>query len=331
MHLNRHRFVFAAVASLTFAVTVASANFAARPAAAQEGGTKAVSLSVFRGEVGGDTNIRLGSWGSGAAEASKDAVLVGTNAIKVTTTGMYQGARLDFATPVDLTEALQNPHTYLRFQVRFSGQNATTAAFDPFSQQTSTRAVSPFRKMRYLLVMADGTRYELIRPVELPPTEDPDSWAPIAFPLAAITKQLPAGKKLSGDGAKLKQMAIFGDRYAQFLVGEINIITDETEINIAPLDDIIAFALQPTPFVGNAEGGASTLKYSWDFDASDGIQADAVGRVITHVFPRSTSAASGGSQNGGAGQRTYKVTLTVSDVDGIKKPQSVTMDLNVSD
>lgn len=320
MHLNRHHFVVISAAALACVGIVA----AVRPtSAAQAEGAAArpVTMNVFRGEAGSGTNIQLGSWGSGTAEASKEAVLVGTNAIKVTTAGMYQGGRLDFETPLDLTDALRNPNTFLRFQVRFTGQNAVANNFDPTSLQTSARAASPFRKMRYLVVMADGSRYELVRPVELPPSEDPDAWVPLAFPIAAIAKQIPAGKTLTGDAAKVKQLAIFGDRYAQFLIGEINVITDETEINVAPLDDIVAFALQPTVFVGNAEGGASTLKYSWDFDASDGIQEDAAGRTVYNIFQRS----------GGAGQKTYKVTLTVSDVDGIKKPQSTTIDLNVSD
>lgn len=329
MHLNRHRLVistaaFVAALSCLGAVTSTRAMAAAQDAA----DVKPVSFPVFRGEVGPSANVTLGGWGSGTGEPSKEAVLIGTNAIKVTTSGMYQGARLDFTSPIDLSEAFANPHTYMRFQMRFTGQGSSSAVYDPTTQQTNNKAAAPFRKMRYVLVMADNTRYELIRPVELPPSEDPDSWSPLAFPLSAITKQLPVGKTLSGDGAKLKQLAVFGDRYAQFLIGEINVITDETEINVAPLDDFIAFALQPTPFVAQAEGGASTLKFSWDFDASDGIQEDAVGRSGFHVFPRSNT---GDAASGTGGQKTYKITLTVSDVDGIKKSQSVTLDLTVND
>ena len=315
---DRRRFIYlsgGAVVALTSAVwgldTAANAAQAA-PAA--------VTIPIFRGELGGSANIALGSWGSGQADASKEKVLVGANSIKVTTGGFYQGARLDFETPIDLAAAFLNNRTYIRFQIRFTGDNSTQSGFDQSSLQTAKHASSPFLKMRYLLVMADGTHYELIRPVEVPPTEDPDSYTPLAFPLAAILKQLPAGKKLTGDGAKLKQLAIFGDRYADFLIGEIGVITDETEITVAPLDAPPAFAKSETTFVANAEGGASTLHYSWDFDASDGIQEDEEGRVATHVFPSS-----------GKGSKTYKITLTVSDIDGLKKPAVETLEMDVSD
>ena len=58
--------------------------------------------------------------------------------------------------------------------------------------------------------------------------------------------------------------------------------------------------------------GPNALSYSWDFDASDGIQVDATGASPTHVF-------------GAAG--TYTVTLTVSD--GKTQAQD-TVSVNVS-
>ena len=320
---NARRRILLLAAVLVVGATGGLATAAPR----QQGGQKPVSLTLFRGEVGGDSNVRLGAWGSGNAEESREAVLTGTRTIKVTTQGMYQGARVEFPNPIDLSAAFANPHTYIRLRVRFSGAAASQAAFDPTTLQATRQATAPFRDMRYLLVMADGSRHELVRPVELPPSQDPDSWSAVAFPLSAIGKTLTAGKTLTGEGAKIKQIAIFGDRYAQFLIGEMDVITDETDITIAPIDDVNAFANSATPFVANAEGGASTLRYSWDFDASDGIQEDAVGRVVSHVFPRSTPDNKGNS----TGLKTYKVTLTVSDVDGIKKPTTITTDINVSD
>ncbi len=319
--LNRRRFIASAAVAALLLGGASLTAFAQQPA----GVIRAVSLSLFRGESGQASNIGLGAWGSGNAQSTKEAVLQGDSSLKITTQGYYQGGRLDFKEPVDLTSALQNPNTYMRFQVRFTGAGSTAQAFDPVNSTTTTQAVSPFKKMRFLLVMADGTRYELIRPIELPVSDEPLSYAPLTFPLAALTKKLAADKKPlpTGDGAKLKQLAIFGDKYAQFYIGEINIITDETDITVSPLEDQVFFARQPTSFVGNAEGGATTLRYSWDFDAADGIQEDAVGRTTSHVFPRV-----GESKNG---QATYTVTLTVTDVDGIKKPVTVTQEIQVTD
>lgn len=205
----------------------------------------------------------------------------------------------------------------------FSGAPGDLGGGGGFGGDGSQYSV-PFRNMRFLLVMADGSQHELVRPVELPPTDNPNGYAPLAFPFAALAKKM-GGKIPTGDAAKLKSIAVFGDRYQQFYIGEINIIADQTEISVAPLDDQIFFAGQTTIFAGSAEGGATSLKYSWDFDASDGIQEDAVGRVVTYVFPRS------GNGQQGAGSKEYVITLTVSDVDGLKKSSSVTLKADVSD
>lgn len=293
-----------ATAALLFAATLgAAAAFAQAP----------VSFSIFRGDAG---NIKLGSWGSGRAEAVKENVLIGDEAIRVTTMGLYQGARLDFSNPVDLTAAFANPKAYLRMQVRFVGNSAfgNSDPNDPFVQRV---LVSPFDRMRFLLTMADGTQYELIRPVSLPPTEDPDAYVPISFPVSAILKKGDAGNRPApaGDGAKIKSLGIFGDKYQQFQIGEINVVTDDTSIDVADLEEQIAYTGDELTFAANANGGASTLKYSWDFDDRDGIQEDATGRVVTHVF-----------RNPGK----VKVTLTVSDVDGIKQPETKSVELDVA-
>jgi hypothetical protein len=333
----RNKRIAAVTGTLALAALVAGAvNFGATPRVAKAAqDNNRLSITVFRGELG-ESGIGLGPWGSGSAEASKDAVLVGTSSIKVTTQGMYQGARLDFRNGVNLEEAFRNPRAYLRFQVRFTGVGAVqtvqaggggAGADGPGAigggpiggVESVKRLASPFKNMRYVLVMGDGTRYELVRPVEVPPTEDPDSYVPLAFPLSAITKKL-NGKTLTGQGAVVKQLAIFGDKYEQFYIGEINVIADETDIVVSPLEDQIFFANQTTAFVGNAEAGATTLRYSWDFDAKDGIQEDASGRVVSKVFPKR-----------GEGTSKYTVTLTVSDYDGIKKPQSVSQEIEVND
>jgi hypothetical protein len=321
MYLNRRFAALAALVLVGCASLVITSNVRAADGVQQD--LSRLAIPIFRGDLGPDANVSVSGWGSGSGEASRDVpALVGTSAIKVTTMGMYQGVRLDFKRPVDLANAFRSNKTYMRFQVRFTGAGASVSTFDPQGFQPVTRAASPFQKMRFLLVMEDGTQYELVRPVEVPPSDDPDQWVPMAFPLNAITKQLPAGKTLTGAGAQLKQIAVFGDKYETFYIGEINVLVDETELSVAPLDDQIIFALQPITFVGSADGGASTVRFSWDFDSRDGIQEDAVGRTVTYAFPRS------GQQSG---QKKYTITLTISDVDGMKKPVSTTLEVEVTD
>jgi hypothetical protein len=287
-------------------------------ALAQEGAAP-VTFPLFKGE---ENSVKLGGWGSGRAEASKGdngKVLIGDYSIKVTTHGTHQGGRIEFAKPIDLEKALANPRCYLRLKTSFS---ATQDVVDVtgFGQK---KAAAPFERMRFLFIMADGSQYELIRPLDIAPSEDPDAYVPQNIPLATLAKAVKAAKKpLTGNGAKLASLVVTGDKYDTFYIGEMDVITDETEISVADLEDQIAFADNDMTFVGDAEGGASTLKFSWDWDASDGIQEDDTGRVAKHVFPAKLF-------RGEEKLRKVTVTLTVTDVDGLKAPQRKSVALEV--
>lgn len=281
-----------------------------RPTPNAEPGAAAVTFSLFKGEEG---SVILGGWGSGKAEQSKGEsgrVLVGNYSIKVTTHGMYQGGRIDFPKPVDLGAALSNPQCYFRFKTSFQGATQEVVDLSGFGQQ---KAAAPFQKMRFVFLMGDGSQIELVRPVDVPPTEDPDAYIPLHIPMEALKKA--AKQPLTGSASQLVSIVVSGDKFNQFNIGEIDVITDETEISISPLDDQIAFIDNEMVFVGDAEGGASTLKFSWDWDAEDGIQDDDTGRSVKHVFKK---------------ERRLTVTLTVSDVDGIKQPAKVTLTLDVA-
>lgn len=317
--LGRRSSWIAAAAFLGVAVAGWGSSLAVR---AHQDGAPAVSFTLYRGE-GNSGNIRLSSWGSGSAVPTTDNVLLGDAAIKVTTHGMFQGGRIDFKEPVDLGAALANPRTYIRLMTRFnssSGSNVTGSfpgapggfgGEGGFSSTGSLANKAPFERMRFLAILSDGRQIELIRPLDMKPTDDPDAYMPVTFPLAALKKS--AGGSLTS--GKLKSLVICGDKYQQFQIGEIQVITDDSEIDVAPLEQIDAFADNDIPFQGDAEGGASTLKFTWDWDAADGIQEDAVGRSVNKVFKKAGKVV---------------ITLTVSDVDGLKKPQSAKLELDIA-
>lgn len=349
--MKRNKTFFSAFVAFAATVSVASV------AVARQG---TVSFPLFRGVQG---SLELGAWGSGNAQEVDKPVLIGTRAIRITTQGLYGGGRITFREPVDLSAAFASPKTYLRMQTRFDTTQIGSVGGGRFPGgppagmggppagmggppagmgggrggrggqgeggefgggggggfggiQSAKFAASPFERMRYVLTMVDGTKYEMVRPVTLPPTEDPDSYVPIAFPVSAILKKGDgtAATVPTGDGAKLKEIAIFGDKYQQFLIGEMEVVTDDTSISVSPIEEPVVYTNDMIPFNGVAEGGTTSLHYSWDFDSSDGIQEDAVGRNVTQVFKS-------------AGKRT--VTLTVSDVDGVKQSdqKSVTFEV----
>jgi hypothetical protein len=286
-----------------------------------------VTISLYRGQDIAASNVKLATLGSGAAAETKENAFVGDNAIKITTHGLYQGGRLEFKTPIDMAAALANKNTYVRLQVRFNSQGNLTESFDPSTGGSTQRLGAIFDHMRYVIRMVDGRQYEIVRPFELPPTDDPNAYVAIAFPIQAIVKaaaKMPGGAaKLSGDGAKLQSITICGDKYQQFNLGEMEIITDDTEIDVADLDEQIVFFDNDTTFAANAQGGASTLRFSWDYDVSDGVQEQGRGRTATYVYrPRGLSPD--------VQSKKYTVTLRVSDLDGIKERKEKTVELEVS-
>ena len=209
MYRNRRPAVFTAVFAAALACGVPFAAVAGGRSAMQGAAGRPIALTLFRGDLGANSNLVLSGWGSGSAEASKDRPFSGDSSIKATTHGMYQGARIDFKDSVDLSDALTNKNAFMRFQLRFTGDLASQANYDPVNSQTTRGLASPFKQMRFLLVMADGSRYELVRPVEIPPTDEPSGYIPLAFPISALTKKMDPTKLPTGDGAKLKQIAIF--------------------------------------------------------------------------------------------------------------------------
>jgi len=303
--------------------------FAAHSALAvrsSQDGAAPVTFTLYRGNDD-DGRISFSSWGSGVAEQTTDNALLGDYAIKVTTHGLYQGGRIDFKQPLDFGPAFANPNAYMRLMVRFNSSSGSTGGNSfpgfggaggigegGFGGSTGSLANKPpFERMRFLLVMADGRKLELIRPLDMKPSDDPDAYMPITFPLSAVAKA--AGGGLAGSAATVKSLVICGDKYQQFQIGEIQVITDDTEISVAPLEEMDVFVNNDVPFQGDAEAGASTLRFAWDWDARDGIQEDAIGRSITKVFTKPGKTV---------------VTLVVSDVDGIKKPQSVKLEIDVA-
>ena len=77
---------------------------------------------------------------------------------------------------------------------------------------------------------------------------------------------------------ELREIRIFGDSPDTFYIGEIRTMSDNDPISIDPLDEQVVAVNDVVEFIGTAEGGMSALKFSWDFNAADGIQEDAVGR-----------------------------------------------------
>ncbi|MER3475240.1 MAG: hypothetical protein C4335_14750 [Armatimonadota bacterium] len=187
----------------------------------------------------------------------------------------------------------------------YGGYGGYRGGYGGYAAPTTTTRV--MKQMRVVLVTTDGKQYEAVAPFE-PPLTDQEGWFPIGVALGAF-------KGLSPN-AQIKEIRVFGDAYGTFYVGEIRVATDPTPITGDAGEEQIVAANDLVRLEARASAGITPLKYSWDFDASDGIQEDAVGRVVTTRYRKPGE---------------YIVTLTVTDVYGLKKPFVATTKITVNE
>lgn len=171
----------------------------------------------------------------------------------------------------------------------------------------------PIHFFRLLFTLQNGAQAEILRPTPWPKAfEDPDSaWLSVSVPLSLL-------KFGSGQGdSPLASLTVGGDGPSTFYIGQMNLVDDNAPITCSagPAQDVAAG--DDVTFTARAEGGASMLTYSWDFDSSDGIIDEADGAVVTHKYDK--------------GSKDYTATLTVSDLDGIKKPCTSTVKIKVEE
>lgn len=172
-------------------------------------------------------------------------------------------------------------------------------------------AVAPVLKtLRLIVTTTDGKKSEIYAPADTSAAME-EGWKTVAIPLQAITG-------LDRTNKTIQSIAISGNTTSTFYLGDLRILDDSTPIrgefnpdvreqNLALGDEL---TLSATGF-----GGASILRYTWDFDDRDGIQVDAEGQTVTRRFRK-------------AG--TFTVTLTVSDYYGLKPPYTTTMKVTVN-
>lgn len=258
--------------------------------------TASADIALYRGQNAESKAIAISGLGTGAVEFSTDRVRVGSAALKITSKGRYQGALVTFVTPVDVATVAESAPDLLTFALL----TAETSS--------GTSNIKPLKFLRVTITTDDDKRTELNIPFVGPRGEE--GWTTVGVPLSAFPNFASSSKKI-------KQIGIATDIPATVYVGEISLMNDTTPISVDAYvndgnkevyianNDVALFWVQ-------AEAGASVLKYEWDFDDTDGFQAEMEGRVVEYMFRK---------------PGTYKVSVRVSDQFGVKK--EVKADLTV--
>ncbi|MEI6512094.1 MAG: PKD domain-containing protein [bacterium] len=259
----------------------------------------AVDIDIYGGHDLASNGITATEWGSGVVEQSSDVVL-GEKSLKITTKGFYSGVSLTFATPIDVSAAAIDSSNLFVFSLYLidSSSSGSNPSVNPYSGSASS--VKPMKLLRATIMTDDNKRTEIYVPVVA--KKGGAGWSSYGIPLTAFPN-------FAATSRKIKQLCVFGDIPATFYLGQIRVASDSTsisvdaygneglkEINIANNDVALLWA------VGDA--GPSIIKYTWDFDETDGFQEEAEGATIEHSFRK---------------PGTFVVTVKASDRFGTKK------------
>ncbi len=164
---------------------------------------------------------------------------------------------------------------------------------------TSTQKAKTLSQLRIEMIPAgEGKPVEFLMPLSYGKEND-QGWKQLSIPIAAISG-------VTSENAKFKEIRIFGDSPTTLWIGQIKIVNENAPLTLEDISDKTAIQ-RAAKYTLTARGSAGSLplKYSWDFDESDGIQEEKVGQTIQHSFQKSGD---------------YVVSVTVSDVYGLRTP-----------
>lgn len=177
---------------------------------------------------------------------------------------------------------------------------------------------SQLQMVRYVITTTDGKKSEAYVPIATGGTST-TGWRAVAIPLKAI-------RGFDKTNKQVKAISVSGDATTTFFVGDIRVVSDTTPIRgrllvqsqtrgWTEVTDLNLGLGDEISFGATGEGGASVLKYSWDFDAADGLQEDAIGSIAKRRFRK---------------PGTFTITLTVVDEFGLKEPYRATLQVKVN-
>ncbi len=311
---------------------------------------QADDLLLYNGQAPAQSNLALSAWGGGAVEDNAEVSFSKGHSLKITTLDPYQGAKISLQNPVALGNNA-DPARVIIFMLRLTAdtrnfrmgrgipdnyrprmilaqfpqgmppQNFPPGGMPPGmldnpgltpAPQAAPLPPQTLSAIHLIFTRADGSQADVLRPYpDLSQTDagaGAEQWVPISVPLAAL--HFAAGSATS----PLQSIILAGNDYAVLYLGQIRITRDTLPISCFAGASQTVQAGETVVLHGTADGGTSTLNYSWDFDASDGITEQATGPTVTTQYLK---------------PKDYKATLTVTDIDGLKKPAVSTVTIHV--
>ncbi len=235
--------------------------------------------------------------------------------------GQYPGGQYPGGSPGGQYPGAQYPGGQTNYPGQYPGgrgrrnrrrqPDGTTPDGQTAPEDAGGRASIPLvTKLHLIFTLADGRQADVLRPI--PEVSDPtvgEGWYSVSVPLSTL--KLPAGSQ-SG----LKSVTIGGDQFGVFYIGRMRLATDTAPITASIDGPETASPDVPVTLRAKVDGGLSALKYSWNFGSATAA-SPTKGLTATPTF--STAGVD------------ETVTLTVSDLDGIKQPVTATKKIHVAD
>ncbi len=292
-----------------------------------------------------DQNIKLSGWGSGTIVEADEMAYQGVNSLRVTTRNFFQGGIMTLGNPIDLNSSFPVKSNLLRLTFRVvdsntklgggeggrggpavggaeggeggaggqrggpggPGRAGTEGGQGAPAGGASATSDATLKNVRLIFTTTDGLRSEVYVPIAT--GKSSSDWRSAAVPLQAITGFERTNKTI-------QSVAISGDATTTFYVGDMRVINDTTpitgdanvrDLNLALGDEVDLYAV--------GAGGASVLRYTWDFDDKDGIQVDAEGQAVRRKFRKPGK---------------FVITVTISDKYGLKNPYTTKINVTVN-
>lgn len=340
-------YVRASVPVLITGMGIAAGAFGLwRPAYA--GGQDA--MTIFRGDTRQVSGITPGAWGSGVVTEDTQVVYNGSISYKIVTHGMFQGGDFALARAFDLGPYVANKSSYVELAIQPPPKDQTgrnTLGGGPGrgmppgmmgmmgmmggrggrggpggggpggggpggrgqqgrGQAPKFQKVRPLENVRLVLVTTTGKAMEALLP--LSSASDEGAWKLLHIPVASIPG-------IEAGDAQIKEFRVFGDVPGTMYLGALRIKQDATPISIQRQEEKVVPRNEKYRYTASAGGGSTPLVYSWDFDEADGIQDEKQGRSIVHAYRKVGD---------------FTVTVTVSDLYGVKPPATLKFKVHVT-
>ena len=175
-------------------------------------------------------------------------------------------------------------------------------------------SIPQVENLRFLFTLADGRQADILRPY--PQAADGtlgEGWYSIVVPLSLL--KFSGGNAAASQSNVLQSVTVGGDQFGVFYIGRLRLATDTAPLTVSIEGQETAAPDQPITLRAKLDDTLSALKYDWNFDG--GTADPATGAVVTPEF-----ATAG---------HDYTVTLTVTDLDGIKKAAQATKKIHISE